>query len=495
MGGTGTTPVEASNGASMWQAWERNAKPKGITWDQFQQDFRKANPKVGADGMLNAGATYQVPVYTPPAPEPGAGPANTDPHAPGAPSPGTTIPTGQADGSSPASAIPIAPGQALDAITPQQVYEAIEPDAFVIAVRGKIGVQDIPGWKKVPGLKELGENAEVGYLLATLTPMEPEGLNPNFSPKDTTVFLSLNIPKQQPVVFSVKASDLTAEAGVPIKNVVDKPAGIILFSNGRAGVSAGDPGPVASVNGGILFELPNLKETAGQVKDLVKKVTRAAQGAQLAAGVVSAPGTAGGSLAASAGGIIGTEMLRGTLDNSLDNAKWYAGFAWRAEGRMPIEEDGSVTLLAKKGPLEGKWISFNVKDVADSFFGGNIPDFKNPNKQWLVNAGVKPEIADAISGQFQVNDIKPLMDQTAEYLDITTEELLQWYNQQGEHWVSGFAYNRLRYMEPDENGRYPEMLLDPSGKELPATWRVNTSSIKDLVEAATRDGRPMPRGA
>jgi hypothetical protein len=250
---------------------------------------------------------------------------------------------------------------------------------------------------------------------------------------------------------------------------------------------------VASVNGGIIFRLGSAKEIVGNIKDLVKTISRTAEAAELAGGIIGAPESGGTSLAGTAGGIFLTEMVRGTISNALDGADWYAGAAWRGDTRMPIKEDGTVTLQANKGALHGKWITFNVKDIADDFLGLNVPNFKDPNKQWLVNSGMKPEIAAAIAGQFQAAPIQDLMDQTAQYLGISTAELLNWYNQQGKDWVAQFAYNRLRYMSPDADGTYPVMLVDPSGKELPLTRRLPTSSIKDLVQAATWDGRPMPR--
>jgi hypothetical protein len=497
MGSLSTRIMEASNNASMWTLWQHVSGGPRPSWDTFQKDFRSANPGLASDGHLNRGATYYVPTYDPPPSEPG--PAAPPPGA-NQTNPGEPLPPGQADGSSPASAIPVTAPEAWKALGWDGVVDAVRPDAFVIAARGTIGVQDIPGWDKIPGLKNLGKDQKVGFLLATLTPMSPEGLNPNFKVKDTTVFLSLTVPgAPAPYVFTAKASDLTVEGGLaknnpqPFKSVAG--GDIILFSNARIGASGGDPGAVASLNGGVIFKLGTAKQIEGSVRDLIKTLSRTAEAAEVAGGVVGAPETEGGSLFGTAGSVFGTEMLKGTINNALDGVDWYAGFAWRADARMPIKEDGTVTLqVTKRGVFQDKWIAFNVKDIADDMLGLNVPDFKNPNRQWLINAGVKPEIADVIAPNFPWHDIGPLFDQTAAFQGVSRETLVDWFNQQSPDWVWQLASQRLQYMSPDENGTYPERIVDGHGGKVPVTSRGHSTGIEELVDSAALSGHPMPVG-
>ena len=94
----------------MWSLWK--ALPKSQTkpgWEQFQHQFRVKNPEVGVNGYLEVNHTYTLPAE----PESDA----TDTTAGGDPGTATvgapgTMPTGLADGSSPAAAIPVTAAEA-----------------------------------------------------------------------------------------------------------------------------------------------------------------------------------------------------------------------------------------------------------------------------------------------------------------------------------------------------------------------------------------------
>src|SRR5215217_1993215 len=101
MAGGNTIPVDASGGASIWEMWQKSPKDHKVGWEQFQKDFRNANPQVAADGYLNKGDRYNVPVYTPPAApaqqgsqgsDNGEPPVTTDPAPPVSSGPPTTAP-------------------------------------------------------------------------------------------------------------------------------------------------------------------------------------------------------------------------------------------------------------------------------------------------------------------------------------------------------------------------------------------------------------------
>jgi hypothetical protein len=529
-------PVEAATGDTMWSMWQSIPSAQRPSWEQFQKDFRNWNPKAAADGQLKAGETYQAPLYGPAPVNPDQQEGRGDPQSSQTTSSAQDKervaqrePANAADGSSRASAMQIAAGEMFSVIG-GGALEILDPDALVIAGRWQIRVDDIPGAKRIPGFSQAAGKAAVNVLLASLTPMEPKGMNPNLQPKDTTLFLSLGLaqnpknPKKDPpapFVITFKASDLTLEAGrakngAPTFGLEENQAkgrkgflgkgDIILFSNARAGGSIQDPGPVVSANAGILVKAGRVQEISETITGLLRKTTRAAQGVQLGAGVVGAPETGGASLLGSAAGIAASELLRATLINSFKNVTWYGGFAWRAEARMPIAADGTVSVLAKKGMLQGRWVKFNVKDVANGIVDKMMPDFDNPNRGWLIDAGARPEIAEAISRKYDVHfyatppippsgavvwtspeprSIRPLVEQIAEYRGVEMSELAAWLDRQDKKWIEAFAANHMTALRADRQGRFPVEADQDARRSI---------SIADLVRVAKEAGRPMPGG-
>jgi len=395
----------------------------------------------------------------------------------------------QGDGSSPRKPIAITSAQILESVSVNGILDGVGADAFVIAVRGKIGVQNIPGWNKIPGLKELGKDAEVGYLVATLTPFDVTSRS--VRPLQTTLFLSVTVPGQKPLIITTKLSDLNVEMGRPIKNEVLFGGKIILFSNWRLGVTGkGGPDGVASANGGILFRVNGLKRTVSQVQRLVKRVARAAEAAEAAAAAATAPETAATSLAAGAATMAATELARGTVSNSLDLADWYLGLAWRGSINAGIHE-GSVTLKAQKGALAGKWVIFKLADIPGAIFDSKTPDFEAPNREYLntdpLLKNLKPEIKDALARGLVKHEAKPLLEQLISYLNIDSDELVDWLNRCDTDWVERFATYRMDQLEPGPDGRYP-LTRSPTNFMTP---HIEINSIPDLVSATYLSTQPQ----
>src|SRR5262247_4132415 len=370
----------------------------------------------------------------------------------------------QGDGSSPSKPIAITSAQILESVSVNGILDGVGADAFVIAVRGKIGVQNIPGWNKIPGLKELGKDAEVGYLVATLTPFDVTSRS--VRPLQTTLFLSVTVPGQKPLIITTKLSDLNVEMGRPIKNEVLFGGKIILFSNWRLGVTGkGGPDGVASANGGILFRVNGLKRTVSQVQRLVKRVAGAAT-------------------------MAATELARGTVSNSLDLADWYLGLAWRGSINAGIHE-GSVTLKAQKGALAGKWVIFRLADIPGAIFDSKTPDFEAPNREYLntdpLLKNLKPEIKEALARGLVKHEARPLLEQLMSYLNIDSDELVDWLNRCDTDWVERFATYRMDQLEPGPDGRY-SLTRSPTNFITP---HMEIQSIPDLVSATYLSTQPQ----
>jgi hypothetical protein len=557
-GPTGKTLDGANRNESMWgmyqDTWENTHPDYRPTWTEFQRDFRNLNKQVGDNGYLNASDWYDVPTYGPgraPTPPQGSGPAvipqtggvpqqwqpSVPPPPPGtgpgfspqtggtpesyAPMPGgrapgqtggpaVVPPTGAADGSSPANAIRLDGWQTVD-----QVVQGAKPQSIVLAVRGQLSVQDLPGWRETPGLQHLGADQSITYLGALLVPVDfsVDGKGPPFAVRfqDSTLFLSLHIPgvttPTNPVVMTLELSDFQTEdmeaglaANTPFPN--RKWLGgrdLVVFTNARTDVSPDIPGvadhSTVSGNFGVLISSEGMKKTTKFVKKGVKGATRTAQFAQAVSAAVSAAPTGGRSVPQAAASIVASEVLRGAIDNSLDGATFYWGLAWRGEVNFQAET-GQITINAQKGAFAGKWVTFNLGDIPSAAMDALAPDSINLNEEWLVSTGMNRDQAKAMAGGFGL-DPKPLLDQTAAYLGITTDELISWFNQQDKDWVASFAHNRMRFMSHDENEVYPVQLKDGDGNVIQSRtqerWKPET--IEDLVWCAQQDGHPMPRGS
>ena len=402
------------------------------------------------------------------------------------------VPTGPADGSSPASAISIVPSEVLNSVGVDDILNAARPDAYVLAVKGSIGVQDIPGWDKIPGLKNLGKDANVGYLAATLSPFSG-----NVSDvAKTTMFLSLTIPGHKPIVLTVKLSDMNFEAGTPIKNQPLKDGKVLLFSNMRAGVSGHDTGKVGddeagvSINGGILLRMDGVKKAVKSIKDLVKTVLRSAEGAEAVAAVADAGPSGGTSLVAGAGSIIATELGRGAIFKSLDKADWYAGLAWRGSTSIGLPNDGKVTVQAQKGALKGQWITFNLKDLDGDIFDSKAPDFAAPDRDWMISQGATEQTADIISKAWDKDwSVQPLIEQMAENRNTGPSGVMDWLNEMKPeqlHRYVSWSWNLMP--EPDKKGLY---------STTPSDRLIVPLSIPDLLNVASLNGSfpHLPSGA
>lgn len=305
--------------------------------------------------------------------------------------------------------IHLSPSEAVHAITVDDFIDVIGADALVLAAKGKIGVQSIPGFDKIPFLRKLGANATVNYLAATLTPMDvwKDGkLDITMHPLKTTLFLSLSVPKINPrpdvkkthdFVVTVQLSEMNAEIGMPIKNKLVADGKIILFSNWRGHITAIAEDPThMSVNGGVLMRVNGVKKVIKQVKTAVTTMTRGVQAVQATSAAATAPATGGGSLVAGAGAVAATEAARYTLFKSLTDADYYVGFAWRLsdslqvidgeaknvlqKGNSLMDASGNVTLEAKAGEHKGKWVRFNIADLPGGFFENRIPDLDASNQ-------------------------------------------------------------------------------------------------------------------
>jgi hypothetical protein len=157
------------------------------------------------------------------------------------------------------------------------LIDSIHPEAAAMALKGTIGVQNIPGWNKIPGLKELGKNAQIGYLLAVLTPFDYASggkLHLSLKPLDSTIFISISAGKKQ-LILTGKLKDFTFEAGTPIKNVPLGGGKAILFSNWRLGGTPSGPAGAGSVNGGVLIRVASAGPVVAAAKKVVTLGTRA----------------------------------------------------------------------------------------------------------------------------------------------------------------------------------------------------------------------------
>jgi hypothetical protein len=413
-----------------------------------------------------------------------------------------------ADGSSPDKAIPVTASQAMSALTADDFLAGVRADAFVVAARGSIGVQDIPGWNKIPGLKGLAKDKQISYLAATLTPYEiwkDGSVHLSAKPLDSTLFLSITLPDRDPVVLTTKLKDLNFEKGVPIRNQVLNGGQVILFSNRRAGVtgvSLTGPDAVGSINGGALLRVANVGRVTETVRNIVKWGMRGVEASEAGAAIAGAPETGGGTLLAGAAGIAATEALRSTIFNSLARADLYLGFAWRASASAGLPElmRGHVTVMAQKGELRGKWIDVDLTNIPGAFFESKIPDFEAPNRKVLLDLGMTPKAVDILSPYLAKHDVRPFLDQTAAYLNasnpdahvpVSTTDVINWFNaraQEDPEWLKRFAAHDIGTVQPDEDGIYRTTFpIRP----------YSASRVAETIAQMARDaadlGHPMPK--
>ncbi len=137
-----------------------------------------------------------------------------------------------------------------------------------------------------------------------------------------------------------------------------------------------------------------------------------------------------------------------------------------------------LTLLGSSAIL-----ALNIKEKADR------AAMSEPwNKDYLIAAGVRPEIANALANNNgDGQSVASLIKQLANYRGVTPQEMLQWFNQQDADWVNGyikfvFANNGIK---PNDNGVYPVTSIGEDWKP---------TSLTNLANIAERTGHPLPIG-
>lgn len=309
-----------------------------------------------------------------------------------------TAQSNNADGSSPDRPIRVNGRTLSESTTVDNFFHALGVDAFVLGASGKVGVDNIPGYTKIPGLRNIARDANITYLGAILTPFATfEGDHVSLNeikltarPLDSTLFLLLKGPEatDNPFIITSKPADLNVEIGRPLfKSRLLFDGAVIIFGNGRVGPSfnAGDDVAQgnASLNGGFLVRFNGARDLMKGMDTVLRSAARAAQVTELGAGALAAPQTGGASLAGGAAAAGATELGRQTLSNALLSANWYVGAAWRAQAGLGIAENGDVTFQAQRGKLQNKWVIFNVADMPESMLGdimNKIPDISaEPN--------------------------------------------------------------------------------------------------------------------
>jgi hypothetical protein len=420
----------------------------------------------------------------------------------GAPGPGVA---GVRDGSTPETAIPVTAAEVLQGLTAGEIAgDVLRPDAIALGFRGSIGVQDIPGWNSIPGLRELGRDAQVGYLGAILAPyrvLENGRFSPSVSLSDSTLFLSISIPGRTPLIITTRPGAGNFEVGAPVGNWISPNRNWILFSNARLGATLSGPDAVGSINGGILRRIPNMSDIRGgirAVRTFVTGLTRAIEAGEIATAITAAPGSAATSLATGALSIAATETLRGAVFRSLARADIYGGVAWRASASAGIH-DGHLTLVAQKGPHAGRWIDVNVSDLPADLFRGLIPNFVPANELPFIDRHMSPEVAHQFATFFGTPDRAwSFLRQTAEYINrvhpnpinpATVDNLLAWFNDFPPDRLQGFFTMQVGTVRPETGDRYGTALT-VAGQRFRTI--VVAQSIADMVRAAAAFGRPMP---
>jgi hypothetical protein len=178
--------------------------------------------------------------------------------------------------------------------------------------------------------------------------------------------------------------------------------------------------------------------------------------------------------------------LRAIVFDSLAKADIYLGFGWRASLNAAYH-DGMVTARAQKGPLSGQLISFDPKELPGSIYSHKLPDFDTPNRERMLALGMKRDIANILASQITDYDAAPLLEQTAKYLKVSTQVLIDWFNGQDTYWVTLFASDVLQFMRPNEQDTY-DINLTQKHYYPYRTPR----SVSDLVREAASRGQPMP---
>jgi hypothetical protein len=115
---------------------------------------------------------------------------------------------------------------------------------------------------------------------------------------------------------------------------------------------------------------------------------------------------------------------------------------------------------------------------------GLRPEFIALNNVNLRNLGMKPQAADILSQSFADLDVRPFLNQTAEYLRVSTADVVNWFNQWGPESLRGFAGMGLHLIRPDAKGKY-QTSPTSHGPFL-------MQSIGDMVQHTKLMGRPMP---
>jgi hypothetical protein len=127
--------------------------------------------------------------------------------------------------------------------------------------------------------------------------------------------------------------------------------------------------------------------------------------------------------------------------------------------------------------------------VPEHTMPGLRPEFIEFNNVYLRNHGMKPGACYVLSQCFADLDVGPFLDQTARHLHVSSDEIVNWFNQWDPVALHALAETGLYMIRPDKDGIYktsptPQTLYGPFSMQ----------SIEDLVRYAKMIRRPMPIG-
>lgn len=372
-GGYVLKPHLTKPGETMYGLWRQS--DSGLGWQDFEGATRKANPQIAADGYLNAGGMVNLPAKPAPkvVPQQKAVPQKSVPQK----SAGQTMaggqagtqPGGQAGGQTPTGSVSAGgatnPGEQIisgplsQAMTPSQVLGALtKPQGYVLAARIEAG-PDLDAFKKTGLAQKLGLDkveTKAALLVAVILPadkVEQGKLGEAWA--GATYFGAASVPGKGPKVATFKPSTMTFETGngmVP-KAVTVKGQTAIVFGNERKGASLaaggnlGAVGASASLNGGVLVEVPGSNAIAKRLGALIDTGARRAQATELTAGLVAAPETLGASLIPALGAMGATELARDFVSDVVSSGKAYVGVAYRAD--ISLDANRGLTINGPAG--------------------------------------------------------------------------------------------------------------------------------------------------
>lgn len=379
-------PHVTQRGETLYGLWR--GSDSGLGWQDFNAATRKANPQIAADGFLNAGGKLYLP--SKPKSQPVSQPQQKKMPAQSGTSAGagTSAAGSAAAGGQPGqggNAGATNPGEKIitgplsQAMTPSQVIGALtKPQAYVVAVRIEAG-PDLDAFKKTALAGKLGLDkveTKASLLVAVLLPADKvEAGQIGEAWAGATYFGAATAPGSGPKVATFKPSTMTFEAGngmVP-KAVKVKGQTAVIFGNERKGASlatGGQPGALganASLNGGVLLEVPGSNAIARRLGAIIDTGARRAQTAELTAGLIAAPETLGASLVPAAASMAATELARDFLSDVVSSGRAYVGVGYRAEIALDTQRGLTITGPAGTGSID---IDAAVSAVANRAYEG-----------------------------------------------------------------------------------------------------------------------------